>query len=191
MASTTPNRGYTYPEYTDANNFPAQDQLLATQIDTDLQNNLQVPITRALDAPSVRTFRGTGTQAVAAGVNVTLAYDLLPTYDNDNMYDGTVSLTNVIVQTVGTYLLTGSVNLASTGVAGGAAALVMASTGGIIPNPIGVSRNLDNDKTTSLSCTTLHRVPVVPETLTMFVRHNHANPLTASVAQFTVTRISA
>ena len=186
----TPNRGYAYPEYTDPRDFPTQDQLLAIQIDLDLRNNIDVPADEALDQPSVRAFRGTGTQAIPAGVNTTLAYDLLPTYDNDNMYDGAVSLTNIIVQTQGTYLLTGSVNLGATGVAGGAAALIMASTGGVTANPVGVSRNLDNDKPTSLSCTTLHRVALPPETLTMFVRHNHGGPLTASVAQFTVTRIS-
>ncbi|MER5705980.1 hypothetical protein [Streptomyces sp. NPDC002122] len=186
---TTPNRGYSFPEYTDPANFPTQIQDFATDVDTDLDTNLRDPALRALNAPSVRAFRGTGTQNIPAGANTTLQYDLLPTYDNDNMYDGTVSLTNITVQTAGVYLITGSVNLAQTGVAGGAAALIVMSSGGVVQNPVGDSRELDNDKPTSISCTTLHNVAVVPETITMFVRHNHANPLTASIAQISVTRI--
>jgi len=187
--ATTVNRGYPYPEYTNGADFPAQVQAFATAVDTDLANNLRDPALLALDAPSVRAFRGTGTQNIPTGVNTTLQYDLLPTYDNDNMYDGTVSLTNITVQTPGVYLITGSVNLAQTGVAGGSAALIVMSSGGVVQNPVGDSREIDNDKPTSISCTTLHNVAVVPETITMFVRHNHAGALTASIAQITMTRI--
>lgn len=187
--ATTPNRGYSYPEYTDPADFPTQVQDFATDVDTDLANNLRDPALLALDAPSVRAFRSVGTQNIPANVNTTLQYDLTPTYDNDNMYDGAVSLTNITVQTPGTYLITGSVNLGQTGVAGGAAALIVMSSGGVVQNPVGDSREIDNDKPTSISCTTLHNVAVVPETITMFVRHNHANPLGATIAQISMTRI--
>ncbi|MEU7074746.1 hypothetical protein AB0B30_32435 [Streptomyces narbonensis] len=188
MTLNTP-RGYTYPEYTDPADFPAQIQDFATDVDLDITNNLETPITEALDAPSVRAFKAAGGQAVAVNTNVTITFTT-ETYDNDNMFNVGVSTTNVVVNTPGIYFLSGSVNLAPTGAAGGAAALILASTGGVVPNPVGVSHNLDNDKDTSLSCMTLHRVAVVPETITMFVRHNHANPLTAAAAQLTATRIS-
>lgn len=185
----TLNRNYPYPEYVDLANFPAQSQALAGAIDTDLSINLEVPSDEAREASSVRAFRGTGTQVIPTGANTTLAYDLAETYDNDNMYNGGVSLTNITVQTVGTYLLSGSVNLAPDGSATGSAALIVQSTGPVT-NPVGVSRPLDDLRFTSLSCTTLHRVAVVPETLTLFVRHNHGANLTASIAQITATRIS-
>jgi hypothetical protein len=188
MPQNTPNRGYTYPEYTDLADFPTQDQLLATQIDTDLFNNLQTPADEAVEEPSVRTFQS-GSQAVGSGVNVTLTYDLVETYDNDGMYTGGVSNTNIIVQTPGTYLVTGSVNISSVGASPGSCALIVMSTGPVT-NPVGVSRPLDNDKVTSLSCTTLHRVTTVPETLTLVARQNTGIGLTATIAQFTVTRIS-
>ena len=165
----TINRGYPYPEYSDPADFPAQSQALATAIDTDLFNNLETPVNEAFDEPSVRAFRGTGTQVIPTGANTTLAYDLVETYDNDNMYNGGVSLTNITVQTVGTYILSGSVNLAPDGSATGSAALIVTSTGPVL-NPVGVSRPLDDLRFTSLSCTTLHRVAVVPETLTLIVR---------------------
>lgn len=189
MTLNTPNRNYPYPEYTDANNVPSQLQALATAVDNDLLNFLETPTNERLDTPSVRVTRSVGTQAVAANVNVIMQYDPIETYDNDGMYNSGVSNTNVVINTAGTYLLTGSVNLAPTGAAGGSVALIVMSTSGTTPNPVGVSRPIDNDKATSLSCTTLHRANAA-EVLTLIVRHNHANPLTASGAQFAATRIA-
>jgi len=189
MTLNTPNRGYPYPEYTDANNVPSQLQALATAVDNDLLNFLETPITERLDTPSVRVTRSVGTQAVAANVNVVMQYDPIETYDNDNMYNSGVSNTNIVVNTTGTYLLTGSVNLAPTGVAGGSVALIVMSSGATTPNPVGASRPLDNDKATSISVTTLHRANAA-EILTLIVRHNHGGALTASGAQFAATRIA-
>lgn len=187
MSQITPNRSYQYPTYPDAADFPTQDQLLATQIDTDLFNNLETPMDEAVEEPSVRAFQ-TGSQGVATGVNVTLSYNS-ETYDNDNMFDFLASNTNIIVQTPGTYLLSGSVNISAVGASPGSCALIVMSTGPLT-NPVGVSRPLDNDKVTSLACTTLHRVTTVPETLTLVARQNTGVGLTATITQFTATRIS-
>lgn len=189
MTLNTPNRGYPYPEYTDVNNFPAQLQALATAVDSDLLNFLETPILERLDTPSVRVVRSIGTQAVAANVNVVLQYDAMETYDNDAMYNGGVSLTNITVQTTGTYLLTASASVLPTGSAGGSVALIVMSTSGTTPNPVGASRPLDNDKATSISVTTLHRA-TVGEVLTLIMRHNHGGALTAVSAQFAATRIA-
>lgn len=188
MTQFTTNRNYPYPEYTDAADFPAQDQALATAIDTDLQNNLAVPVAEALDAPSARASRPAGSQAAGTGVNVTLSYTT-ENYDNDNIVDLGVSATNFTIQSAGVYLLTGSVNAQPDGSATGAIALIMQSSLGTVPNPVGTSRNLDNDKDTSLTCTTLHQA-AAGEVLTLFVRHNHGASLNMSIAQFTVTRIA-
>lgn len=189
MTLNTPNRNYPYPEYTDANDFPTQLGALATAVDTDLQGVLEAPILERLDTPSVRVIRTIGTQAVAANVNVTLQFDPIETYDNDSMYAGGVSVTNVTIQTTGTYLLTGSASVLPTAVAGGSVALIVMSTSGTTPNPVGVSRPLDNDKATSLSCTTLHR-GTSGEILTLIMRHNHAGALSAIAPQFAATRIA-
>lgn len=189
MTLNTPNRGYPYPEYTDANNFPAQLQALATAVDNDYLNNLETPILERLDTPSVRVVRGVGTQAVAANVNVTLQYDPIPTYNNNGMYNGGVSVTNITVQTTGTYLLTASASVLPSGAAGGSVAVIIMSTSGTTPNPVGASRPLDNDKATSVSVTTLHRA-TVGEVLTLIMRHNHGGALTAVSAQFAATRIA-
>lgn len=186
---TTANRGYSYPEYTDPADFPTQIQDLATDVDLDLRNNLDLPTVAAVDAPSARVFRDVGTQAVAANTNVTLSYGPLATYDNDGMYNSGVSTTNLVINTPGVYLMTGSVNISADGAAGGAATLILMSSGGVVTNPVGTSRNLDNNQPTSLSCTTLHQVLVAPETITMITRHNHGAALNASIAQLTVTRI--
>lgn len=189
MTLNTPNRNYPYPQYGDLANFPAQQQAFATAVDTDINTNLEVPLTEALDEPSARASRPLGTQAVANATNVTLTYTV-EDYDNDAIINLGGSTTNLVIQTPGVYLLTGSVNFTPDGAAGGAAALIIQSSAGTVPNPGGSSRNLDNDKDTSLTCTTLHNVPVAPETLTLFVRHNHGASLNVSIAQFTVTRIA-
>lgn len=182
----TPLRNYPYPDYTDTQNFPADLQALALAVDADV-DTLYDEIDAALDYPSVRVHR-TIAQAVAQNVNVTMTYNV-EVYDNDNMFNGGVSTTNIIVNTPGVYLIAGSANLAPSGAGGGAAALICMSSGALLTNPFGVSRALDNDKDTSLSYTTLHYVPTVPETLTQFIRHNHGAGLSSTFAQMSVTRI--
>lgn len=189
MTATT-SRGYPFPEYDDANSFPAQDQALATAIDTDLNTNLRAPILLALDEPSARASRPSGAQAVATGVDTTLSYTT-ENYDNNGMINLAGSATNVVIQTPGTYLISGSANAQPDTSATGALGLVLTSSGGVTLNPGGSSRDLDNDKDTSVSITTLHRVTVVPETITLVARHNHGASLNVSIAQLTVTRISA
>jgi hypothetical protein len=189
MSGTTPLRSYPYPTYGDPASFPSQQAAFATAVDTDLQA-LKVSIDEALDEPSARASRPAGTQAIATGVNVTVSYTT-EDYDNDGIVNLGGSSTDFVIQTPGTYLLTGSVNMQPDASSTGSAALIMQSSVGTVPNPVGTSRRLDNDKDTSLSCTTLHRVPTAPETITMFVRHNHGVSLNASIAQLTVTRISS
>lgn len=188
MPGSTPNRGYPYPLYSETQDFPAQMQALALAVDTDVKNNLEDPIALALDQPSVRIVRDASSQAIAANVNVTLTYNL-EIYDNDGMADVFVNNTTITINTPGIYLISGAVRIDADTTAGGAAALILMSSGAFT-NPVGISRSLDNDKNTSLSYTTLHRVPTAGETLTQFVRHNHALALPALGANFSATRIT-
>lgn len=183
MASTTPNRSYPYPDFGDTQNFPAQMQSFALAVDTDVYNSLSLPLEEARDEPSFKTMRS-AVQAVAPNVNVTMTYDSV-VYNNGTFTPGASS---VIIGRPGVYLVAGSVALSPSGSAGGSAALVLASTGSMA-NPGAVSRALDNDKDTELSYLTLHYVPTAPETLSQFVRHNHAVSLNSATTQLTVTRI--
>ena len=188
MPGSTPFRSYPYPLYAEAQNFPADMQALALAVDTDVQNELADPIALAIDQPSVRVHRSIS-QAVAQNVNVTMTYNV-EVYDNDGMANLGVSNTTVTVNTPGFYLVSGSVTVGPSGAGGGALALVLVSSGGVLTNPVGISRALDNDKDTALSYTTLHYVPTAPETLSQFARHNHGAGLTSTAAHLTVTRIT-
>lgn len=185
----TPNRNYPYPDYADPANAPTQIQNFATAVDADHLANLDTPYTAAVDYPSCRVSRPIGTTSVPANTNTTLTFTV-EDYDNDNMANLGVSNTNVIVNTPGVYLIGCSTNAQPTGVAGGAAALILMSSGGVVQNPIGTSRELHATLDTSLSGTTIHRVAVVPETLTIFARHNHGGAVLFGISQLSVTRIS-
>lgn len=188
MPGLTPNRSYPYPLYSETQDFPTDMQALAVAVDNDVKNNLEDPIALALDAPSVRVHRS-GSQAIVQNVNVTMTYNV-EVYDNDGMADLFVSNTTVTVNTPGIYLVSGSVVVQPSGAGGGAIALVLVSSGAILTNPVGISRAIDNDKDTSVSYTTLHRVPLGGETLSQFVRHNHGAGLSSPTAHLTVTRIA-
>jgi len=185
----TPERNYPYPEYATANNAPAQIQSFATAVDTDILSFLQQPRQAANAYPSARVWRAVGNQAIANNTSVTLTYTA-ETFDNNSFFDIGVSTTNVVVNTAGVYLIGCSVTMQADGSATGAAALILMSSGALVQNPIGTSRDLHATRDTSLSGTTLHRVITTPETLTMFVRHNHGAGLNAAFAQMSVTRIA-
>lgn len=189
MALNTPNRGYPYPQYGDVNNAPTQIQAFATAVDTDMFNNIRAPRLEAEGYSSCRVIRDVGTQAIANNTSVTLTYTV-ETYDNDGMANLGVNNTIVTITTPGVYLLGGSVNMQPDGSATGAAALIFASNGGVVQNPVGSSRDLHATRQTSISGTTLHQVLVGGEQISMFVRHNHGAGLNATLAQLSVTRIA-
>ena len=189
MAGTTPFRSYPYPTYGDATNFPTQQQAFATAVDTDIDTNLNDAISAELDAPSARASRPSGTQAIANATNVTISYTT-EDYDNAGIVNLGGSATNFVIPTAGVYLITGSFNMQPDAAAGGSIALTINSSGATMPIPGGSSRQLDNDKDTSVTATTLHQVVTAPETITMVARHNHGASLNASIAQLTVTRIA-
>lgn len=84
MAENTPNRGYTYPEYTDPTNFPAQMQDLATDIDTDVQDLIDAAAA-GRDRPGVRIFSNS-TQAYAANTDTVVTLDL-QSHNTGGMYN--------------------------------------------------------------------------------------------------------
>ncbi|MHA4774771.1 hypothetical protein L1085_009735 [Streptomyces sp. MSC1_001] len=180
MPLNTP-RGYTYPEYPDTQNFPAVMQDLAQDIDTDVQARYN-EIADSVEYPSVLIHK-TVAQSIPSNTNTLLTFGT-EVYDNDNMANLGVSNTQITIQTAGVYIVSGSVTLNGNGNATPAAAALIAGI------PVGVSHNLDNDKSTCLSFTTLHSVTAPPQAITLTVRHNSPAAVNAAVAQLSATRIS-
>jgi hypothetical protein len=183
MGITT--RGYPYPDYSDLTNFPAQLQALATAVDTDV-TTVATDIVAALEEPVVRLTKS-ASQAVANNTNVTLTWGT-EVFDTDNMANLGVDATRIQLQTPGAYLISGHVNMAPA--AAGGVGVVLTSSAGTSPNPIGISRALDNDKNTNLSWTVLHRTVAVPDNITVFVRQNSGGAINAVSGSFSATKVS-
>lgn len=107
------SRGYTYPLYTDASDFPSQIQDLAQDIDADVQtlvNRINVAYQGAGCA-----VRASGVnQAIAANTDVTATY-AEELYDNASMFDLGTSTSIVNITKTGLYLATGRVTFLSNG----------------------------------------------------------------------------
>jgi hypothetical protein len=112
MPAFTP-RGFEYPCYSDANDFPAQIQALATDIDGNVQafvNNLD----DARNDPPGARITGNGSQALTAGSPAFGNFDT-EDYDNAGMY--TSPANSLTVQYEGLYFVTARITFsASAGV---------------------------------------------------------------------------
>lgn len=178
-------RGYIYPTYADPASFPSQMQALATSIDGD-RTNLGAAIVAAMEEPSVRLSKS-ASQSAANNTNVTVTWGT-EDFDTNNMANLGVDNTRIQLQTAGAYLLSGHVNMAPA--AAGSVAAVLTSSAGTEPNPIGVSKQLDNDKNTNLSWTVLHRTTSTPDNITVFVRQNSGGAINIVSGSFTATKVS-
>jgi hypothetical protein len=179
------SRGYTYPLYSDTQNFPAQIQDLAQDIDADVQavyNQIQ----QSYDQPAAHiTAAG---QVIPSNVSTTCTFSS-EDYDNDGMVDLGVNNTRIQIQTPGIYLLNGFIRILGNGNATlSGAGLTLASSGGIIGNPALSSKRLDNDKKTAICATTLHITLAAGDNITMFVRHNNPASVTLDIAELSATR---
>jgi hypothetical protein len=103
MPGTTP-RGYPYPLYTEANNFPTQDQNLANAIDSDVQTNLVTAVNSALNQPACRAADSGGTQTLTTGVVATVTFPF-EVFDNANIFNPGVSTTNFTIPTTGFWMV--------------------------------------------------------------------------------------
>jgi hypothetical protein len=98
------SRGYTYPVYTDAANFPAQIQDLAQDIDTDM-DSLFDRVTAGYNMAAVHLNASLVNQAVPANTD-TAATFTTELYDNTGMANLGVSTTTVTFTQTGLYLAT-------------------------------------------------------------------------------------
>lgn len=187
MPANTP-RGYTYPLYPDTQDFPAQIQDLATDIDTDIQNIVNLGTT-AFDRVTARAQDAAG-QVILPNVTTALAFTI-QAFDYGAIYNpGTPTI--LTFPEDGIYHVSMSVEFAANGNATvGGRALFLTSSGGLTPVVARESRLGNQNRDTSLDLSTLYMCVTAPETLSMFVRHNSAANVTVNDRWIHATKISA
>src|SRR5690606_10544029 len=107
MPQNTPNRGYTYPLYTDpADEFPQQIQELAMDFDTDIQN-LADTITAAYNKPAVSVAANLINQNVPNTTNTAASFaGGTVHYNNAGIFDPGISTNTFYINETGIYLMT-------------------------------------------------------------------------------------
>lgn len=113
MPGLTPNVSLPYPLYTELANPPAQIKALAEATDDALVAT-EALIASIVARKAARASRVTN-QSIPNNT-VTLATYTTEDFDNDNMINLAGSTTNVVVQTAGLYLVTGSATWATNAV---------------------------------------------------------------------------
>lgn len=182
------SRGYTYPLYLDVQDFPTQIQDLATDIDTDIQNIVNLGTTafgrntaRAQDAagqviaPNTTTAVTFGTQAFDYGAIYNPGTPTVMTFTQDGIYHVSMSVE---------FTANGNATV-------GGRSILMTSTSGLTPVVARESRLGNQNRNTSLDLSTLYMCVTAPETLSLFVRHNSAANVTINDRWISVTKISA
>lgn len=183
MPGTTP-RGYEYPLYTDTQNFPAQIQALAEDIDTDVQG-LYDADTEARNAPTAKA-QFAGLLDVPTGPQTTVTFNT-ELYDNAGMINLGVSPTVISIVETGLYLVTGWVLFSESAVSG-AVALLLRSAGGLVPDIATVTKGAGSPDQ-QLSMVALTRC-AAGESITLAVIQNTGSGLDLQFAELTVTKVA-
>lgn len=189
MPANTP-RGYSYPLYTDAHNFPAAIQDLAQDIDVDVAAQLALQ-TNYLDQPSARVSSNV-VQAIASNTDVTLTW-ATEEYDNAGLWvAGSPAI--FTVNELGIYWIEAwaefSANADST--TSGAMLRIVSSAFGTraAHGPRRGINSTPDSIAIQVHVGTLHEITVVGETISVVGRHNL--PVGSQVVDraFTITKIS-
>jgi len=155
MPANTP-RGYTYPLLSDTQNFPAQIQDLAQDIDLDVES-LDNAIQAAYNRDSVRvTGPIGGTQAIASGAGGASITYSTEVYDNNGMANLGVLNDRITFQTQGIYLITAHVRWDVGPNATWGAVVALTSTGSTVAQPALMSRQGHNTRQTDMTITAPH-----------------------------------
>lgn len=185
MPQNTP-RGYTYPLYGDAANFPAQIQDFATDVDTDVAA-LVASATTALNAPSCRVS-ASANQAIAANT-ATIVTWAVEEYDNAAMGNLGVNNDRISVTVSGIYLVTADINFASNGNATvGGRLIELVTIGGvtIAQNTIPASQNIAAENNI-----TWMQDFAAPTSLRVRVTQNSGAALNIDARSFSMTRVTS
>lgn len=188
MPQNTPNRGYTYPLYTEPTmNFPGAIQELATDINNDM-NAVQAAITGARNRPSAMIFNNL-VQSIPNNTATNVSWVGSSTnYDNDTM----ATTTGLTLTDRGVYMLSASVFMAAPG-AGGVfgASITIASSAGFIPQPVRMSSRASATQPQWLSASALHYVTgLVADSITVQVWHNQGAALGIQYRTLMATKVS-
>lgn len=158
MPANTP-RGYTYPLYGDTQNFPAQIQDLAQDIDLDveaLDNAIQAGYNRA--SARISGPPG-GTLVTTSGTGVNLTFDV-EEYDNAAMANLGVNNDRLTVTVEGFYLVTIHATYSTGPSATWGAFLAWNTTGTTVGQPIARTTQGHNTLPTNLTVTSIVFAPV-------------------------------
>jgi len=187
MPGTTPNRGYRYPEYPDAQDVRQAVEDLATDVDADVAT-INGAFSLALNAPTVSLSRSSN-QAVAP-LTPTLVTWTDELYDN-NAYWEPIAPEEIVFQDTGIYWLTCSVGIGFTSDATPREAILEFVSDGIsAPIPTSKSLTLDQQSVTYFSLIVPHIVIAGGETVTVRVTHDAAASLNIFNSRLNVSRIS-
>lgn len=184
MPGTTP-RGYPYPLYTEAADFPAQLQSLATAVDTDVQSvYTRLAAANLQPACSVETLNVNQSVANNTDVLATFATEL---YDNANMVNLGVSNTNINIVSTGIYLVTASVTFLANATGSRNIHVVSSGAAGTVAR-----HNLFPDgggtQTAVVSLATLFAA-TSGTTVTLVQRQNSGGALNSAVRRLAVARV--
>lgn len=186
MPANTP-RGYTYPLYGDVNNFPAQLQDFAQDVDTDVQAIVTSATTALTAAPSCR-ISATANQLIAATTN-TLVTFATEEYDNAAMGNLGVNNERITFTSTGFYLVHAEVNFTSNGnatVNGRSGALIFnGGSFGSAPNRVRGAQSMDVE----WAVTSLARVTALPAFVQVQVRQDSGAALNISARSFSATKV--
>jgi hypothetical protein len=189
MPANTP-RGYSYPLYTDAHDFPAAIQDLATDIDTDVQAQVNLE-TNMLDQPSARVSAN-APLVIASNTDVTVTY-ATEEYDNGGLF--VIGSPTIFTFTeLGLYWIEGGAEWSSN-----ADSTTSACQLRLVSSAFGIRaahsprRGVDSTPDTigayvNVSC--LHEITVVGETISMVARHNLPVASQLTNRHLTATKIS-
>jgi len=188
MAGTTP-RGYQFSEYGDTQNFPANIQTLAEDIDADVQA-LDDEVTDSLNRPSC-TLTETGVQSVPTGVTTLLSFTNI-NYDNDGM----AALPNGIdLIDDGIYLIMARITADVTGGTPAAFSVEcrVTSSLGFIPVPVQQTQTATNtaSEPLAINVAALHYTNGAgPDNIRVSVLHNAGVNVDFGARDFSCTKVS-
>lgn len=187
MPANTP-RGYTYPLFTDTQNFPADIQELAEDIDLDIQTITDLGGT-AFDRVLARA-RATTAQAIAANTTVAIQF-VSEDFDYGGLWTPGAPTVFTFPET-GIYHIALSVEFLFNGNATvGGRSVLMTSTSLIHPTVARESKLGHQNRNTSVELSSLYMCVTAPETLSLFVRHNSGASVTLGDRLCSVTKVSA
>lgn len=189
MPDNTPNRGYEYPLYSDTQNFPAQIQAFAEDVDADV-TALEALLAGARQRPSAR-IEATAAQAITTSTNTLLTFSNLVYADGVGVNLG-VFPTGLSLTEQGIYLISGRVTFdaSSSGSAFSISAALLSSSV-LIPTSARASSQGHPNEPTWVHVNSLHYADgTAPDDITFEVRQESGGNRNASIRTLAVTKIS-